>query len=546
MAVFEPDSTGAVAVKGHGSARLSRLRGAVRDAFEAEAGRLTIWAPLLLAAGIWAYFSLGREPAWSLGAALAIACGVASWRFRMAPWVIAFSFVVIGFLSAELRTAWVATPLVRSYSPDVMLSGWVRDVDRQSPRRMMLVIDIERTVGLPPDEVPRRVRLQATGALPMPRIGDHVSGKALLQPLPLPVEPGAFDYGRSLYFQSVGATGRFTTAFAQDDVPPPARYLLRRSFHAVRAMMSARITEAIPGPLGSFADALITGERASIPRAMTASLQASGLFHVLSISGLHMALVAGTALWLVRALLALSPQLALTRPIRKWAAAVALGVAAFYMLLADGGAATERSFIMIAVMFFAILVDRPAISLHNLAVAAVLILIASPEQATAASFQMSFMAVMGLAAFFEWWNRQSPRQPPQRRGKMMQWLHRMARLLAGSLAASLIAGLLSGIPAAHHFGRLSLYGVASNALALPVVSIAVMPMGLAAVILMPFGLEGLPLMVMEQGLRMVMLISNWVAAWPHAGLVLPVLPAGVAVALSLAAALLFASRSNLR
>ncbi len=122
-----------------------------------------------------------------------------------------------------------------------------------------------------------------------------------------------------------------------------------------------------------------------------------------------MAMVAGTSFWLVRALLALSPALALRRPIKKWAAGAALVVGGFYMLLADGGAATERSFIMIAVMFFAVMVDRPAISLHNLAVAAVFILLFSPEQAVAASFQMSFLAVMGLAAFFEWWNLRIPR-----------------------------------------------------------------------------------------------------------------------------------------
>jgi competence protein ComEC len=234
-----------------------------------------------------------------------------------------------------------------------------------------------------------------------------------------------------------------------------------------------RIAEVIDGPLGSFADALITGERARIPRAMNDSLQASGLFHILSISGLHMAMVAGSAFWLVRALLALSSTTwhCVTRSkngrrARRWL------IGGFYMLLADGGAATERSFIMIAVMFFAVMVDRPAISLHNLAVAAVLILLLSPEQAVAASFQMSFLAVMGLAAFFEWWNARVPQEFAPARGLLWRMGRKVVLVAAASLATSFIAGTLSSIPAAHHFGRVAPYSVISNALALPVVSIA--------------------------------------------------------------------------
>ncbi len=114
-------------------------------------------------------------------------------------------------------------------------------------------------------------------------------------------------------------------------------------------------------------------------------------------------LVAGGVFWAVRAALALSPPLALRWPIKKWAAASALLMGLFYMLLAEGGVATQRSFIMIAVVFFAVLVDRPALSTRNLAIAALLVLVFEPEAAVEASFQMSFLAVLGLVAFYEAW-----------------------------------------------------------------------------------------------------------------------------------------------
>lgn len=553
MAASEPDSTGSVAVKGQVGIATSRWTGAghfiavsVGDIVERERSRLTVWSPMLLVTGIWTYFALAHEPAWSLVAALAAAACFALWRYRMSLIVMAAVLGVSGFGVAKLRTAWVETPLVRAVVQDVKIKGHIADVDRPSARRLTLVVEIDEAIGLPADEVPRRVRMQATGVKNIPQIGDGIAGTALLLPLPLPVSPGAFDYGRSLFFQSIGATGRFTAPIVTTSESVPWRFLLRRNFHTLRGKIGEHIRAVIPGPLGSFADALITGERAQIPKTMNDSLQASGLFHILSISGLHMAMVAGSAFWLVRALLALSPGLAMRHPIKKWSAAIALAVGLFYMLLADGGAATERSFIMIAVMFFAVMVDRPAISLHNLAVAAVFILLLQPEQAVAASFQMSFLAVMGLAAFFEWWSRRVGDGPVRRGGWFGPASRRLAVVLVASLATSVIAGALSGIPAAHHFGRLAPYGVVANAIALPVVSVAVMPMALLATLAMPFGLEEAPLWIMEQGLRVVMLISNWVAGWPAAGAIVPLLTAPTAASLSFAAVFATTARSSLR
>jgi competence protein ComEC len=91
--------------------------------------------------------------------------------------------------------------------------------------------------------------------------------------------------------------------------------------------------------------ALITGARAGIPKDVNQAMRDSGLFHILSISGLHMVIMAGTMFWLVRALLASFPYLALSFPIRKWAAAAALFTATFYLLLSGAAVPTVRSWI---------------------------------------------------------------------------------------------------------------------------------------------------------------------------------------------------------
>ena len=543
MAVVEADSTWREPVQG-GRVRAFFAFGA---ALEIECRRLMVWSPLLLVSGVWGYFALEREPPGLLAWPLVLCCAAGLLWPRTPVWLRVIAVVMLGFGMAQFRSQWVATPLLRAYSPAQDILGTVADVDVRSRQRFTLVIVLREAKGLPEAERPLRVQVQMTGKHEPPHIGDMVRLTADLAPLPRPAQPGAFDYGRQLYFQSIGAVGRSKTGVTVVDAPLPWSFAVRRWFHDVRSAIGARVKAAIPGPLGSFADALITGERATIPRSMNESLQASGLFHILSISGLHMALVAGGSFWTMRALLALFPALALRWPIKKWSAGFAMLVGLLYMLLADSGAATERSFLMIAVVFFAVLVDRPAVSLHNLALAAVLILMWSPEQALSASFQMSFMAVMGLAVFFQWWSYHVPAPTQLQQQKLVtRWGRKLAIGAAASLVTSLVAGLLSGIPAAHHFGRLAPYGVVANAVALPVVSLMVMPAAMLSVLLMPLGLEAVPLKLMAVGLKGVMLVSDWVAAWPGAGVRLPLISTGVAATLAFGVTLLLLPITRVR
>jgi competence protein ComEC len=291
----------------------------------------------------------------------------------------------------------------------------------------------------------------------------------------------------------------------------------------LRRLMGARIHAALEEPYASFAEALITGERSTIPPDVNRSLLVSGLYHILSISGLHMWLVAGGVFWAVRAGLALVPVLALAWPIKKWAAGAAVVTALFYLLLADSGVATERAFIMVAVVFFAVMVDRPALSTRNLAIAALFILLREPEAAVDASFQMSFLAVLGLVAFYEAWSRRAAGrrgEEPRQRHWTVRFVLWGATALGVSLVTSFIAGASSSLPAAFHFGRLSPYGVLANGLAIPVVGLVVMPAALVSVLLMPLGLEWLPLRVMAEGLELVTLISDRIAALPGADAIL--------------------------
>ncbi|MGB8315008.1 MAG: ComEC/Rec2 family competence protein [Aestuariivirga sp.] len=506
--------------------------------WEAQRGAAVLWSPVALTFGIWAYFALPREPPLILTAAFMLLAAVLFWMARTRTSMLLIALFLCGFALANIRAEIVATPLLKATTGEIIVNGTVREVEHASARRRTIILQPQEIEGMATAQIPLRLRLSNSVKNGEPPIGSRIAFKARLAPIPSPTLPGGFDYGRQLYFSSVGGTGRITSKIDTLGNTASAPIWLSGLLTNLRQNIGNRIRQNLQEPIASFAEAMITGERGTIPKDINKSLQISGLAHILSISGLHMSLAAGGIFWIVRAFLALFPALAQHWPIKKWAAGAALVFGFAYMLLAGSGAATQRSYIMLAVVFLAIIVDRPAISLWNLALAALLILILQPESAIQASFQMSFMAVMGLAAFFEYWNRPKPDEDYRVESRTTYYIRKTCKIALASILTTLVAGSFSSIPAAYHFGRLAPYGVLANGLAIPVISLMVMPFAVLSVALMPLGLEAWPLKVLGKGLEVVLSISNGVADLPGAQRVIPQLPLGSAIMLALGASVL--------
>ena len=214
----------------------------------------------------------------------------------------------------------------------------------------------------------------------------------------------------------------------------------------------------------------------------------SGLGHVLSISGYHMAVVAGVVFFAVRALLALIPALTVRLSDQEMVGGRSAGGGAFYLLLSGAEVATQRSFFMTAVVLIAVMVDRRAITFRTLAVAALIVLAIAPEALVHPSFQMSFAATLGLVALVQIGMPRLFASPDNSAtAKVALWGGREIMTLA---LASLVAGLATTPYAAFHFHRVTPYGVLANLAAMPVVSAVVMPAGLLGLAAMPFGFDG--------------------------------------------------------
>ncbi len=282
----------------------------------------------------------------------------------------------------------------------------------------------------------------------------------------------------------------------------------------LRDGIDARIRAVVPGDKGAIASALITGKRDAISAPVNDAMYISSLAHVLSISGYHMAVVAGVVFFVLRALLALIPGLASARPIKKWAAVGALLAALAYLLLSGSEVATQRSFIMTAIVLLGVMADRPALTLRTLALAAFGVLILAPQSVVHPSFQMSFAATLALIAAYE------RGLPWMVAGADTSFGARVAlwggREIVALILASLVAGLATTPYAAFHFHRLAPYGVLANLLAMPIVSIWVMPMGLLGLVAIPFGFDGMLWRLMGDGIDWMIAVALFVAHLPGA------------------------------
>lgn len=487
-------------------------------AAEVEPGRLMPWLPVAFGLGVALYFTAEREPAWWAVAALALTSTIGAYIARRRP--VAFPVTVglaaisAGFAVPTLRTAVVEHPVLWRAAYNVELSGFVeRREERERSDR--IVVRVHRLDGMRRNERVERVRLSVRKGT-APAVGTYLSTKARLNPPLQPLRPGSYDFSRDLYFQRIGAIGFVTGTIKIEAAPIGLGIRLRMAsvIESIRDTIDRRIRTVIAGDAGSIASALITGKRDAISAPVNDAMYVSSLAHVLSISGYHMAVVAGVVFFVVRAALAFSVTLANRFPIKKWAAVVALFAATFYLVLSGAEVATQRSFIMTAIVLGGVLIDRPVLTLRTLAVAALAVMAITPEAVAHPSFQMSFAATLALIATYE-------------RG--LPWIASGAdtslgarvalwgvREVATLVVASLVAGFATTPYAAFHFHRAAPYGVLANLLAMPIVSAWVMPSGLLSLVVLPFGFDAPLWRLMGGGIDWMVTVALGVANLPGA------------------------------
>ena len=507
-------------------------------AFEAERAHWFYWVPVALGCGIAAYFAMPFEPSVAVGA-LTFA-GVLGLRLALpaTPLIRVLINVLLlmaaGFCLITLRTWWVGAPILDQRIGPVEVRGFIELIEpREGPgdRLTLLVTHIDK---LARDKWPERVRIRTMASGGEFGPGEPIVVKAQLSPPAGPALPGGFDFGRHAYFVGIGGVG-YTMAMPVRDADagePPLTLRISAAVERLRRAIGARVDQVLSGETAAIAKALVTGERGGIPESTNEAYRDSGIFHILSISGLHMAIMGGAVFWLVRFLLALFPSVALRYPVKKWAALAAAIGSLCYLAISGSSFATLRAFITISIMFMAILVDRPAIALRNVALSALIILVIFPESLLDVGFQMSFAAVVALVAAYE-----AIRVRFGERRRSLPRLSGMLGIFLGGIILSTVVASAAVTPfAIFHFHKTQHYAVLANLLAVPICNVVIMPAALATLVLMPVGLEVGPLIVMGAGIDAMSASARFVSGLPGAVGVLPAIPTS-ALALMLAGGL---------
>jgi competence protein ComEC len=284
--------------------------------------------------------------------------------------------------------------------------------------------------------------------------------------------------------------------------------------------IAARVRAQVSGDAGAIAVAFLTGERAGISDAANEAMRDSGLAHLLSISGIHISLVAILLLGALRFGLALIEPVALRWPIKKWAACAALAGVVVYTILVGASVPTVRSAVMTGTVLLAVIADRVAISMRLVAIAAAAILLVAPEALAGPSFQMSFAAVIALIAAYEalrpllsrWHSGAGPA------GRAMLYL-------GGIVLTTVVATVATTPFAIYHFQRFAPLAVAANLMAIPLTSLLIMPAVLLAYPAMLLGLDGWVLRLLGWANDAMLWVAYTVSSWPLAALTVPAMPA---------------------
>jgi competence protein ComEC len=312
--------------------------------------------------------------------------------------------------------------------------------------------------------------------------GDRILFPARLRAFSNFNNPGRYDYAMAMETRGLSCSasvteGRRIVPMGKGDLGFPFE-LLERARKPIRKFFAERLS---PGNQALF-QALILGEQEGVRPDLRELFTVTGLGHVLSVSGLHVALVAWFCFALIKRGLCLSYELALRIDLRKTTALITCFPVIAYTCLAGFQVPSQRSMMMVLAFLFSMILAREKDVWSTLALAALVVLAVDPHAIFAISFQLSFLAVVGIIWLAPWiFSVISFKTYDIRKGA----LYRFYVYFCG-LASVTISAMLFLLPVtSFYFHRVSLVSLLANMTALPIMGVCILPLGLLAAACLP-------------------------------------------------------------
>jgi competence protein ComEC len=412
---------------------------------------------------------------------------------RLTPYLLFVFFFAIGGLHATLvlQPSTVPTDISRlaQKSREASLIGVLARAPEIGPERTTLLMEVHEII----DEHSRSEAeglIQLSMAAPPPADlapGDLFIARATVGPVLSYGVPGAFNYQEYLAFQGIRASGWIRSPALLLKITrlssPPWPDTIRFQPEKLRYRLSQFLAKSLPPHTAGIYQAILLGERANLSPKVLEDFQASGSVHLLSISGLHMALVSLCVTLLLSWLLKRSEWVLLHLPATKVAALLSLLPLAAYAMIAGANPPVIRSLIMVAVFIVALLVDRQWSIGNNIAIAALLLLAVNPALLFTASFQLTFTAVAAIALFAPSVAKFIEHHPTKDLSLPVRAWQGLKKWGLASLFISVIASLGTAPILACQFNRVSLVSPLSTLLIEPFLCLWSLMLGLVASLL---------------------------------------------------------------
>jgi competence protein ComEC len=338
--------------------------------------------------------------------------------------------------------------------------------------------------------------------------GDIISLKVKLFPLQESILPGAYDFGFYMRMSGINAGGYALTepVIISNNSSEFSKYI-----KLLRMKIYRRLLEVLGKDEGNFAAAILIGETKAIPRVISENMRNSGVAHILSVSGLHLSLVAMIFFVCSRVILNLSNFIAYKTNIKIISAIISILGSFLYLQISGNNIAATRAFIMTSIFIIAIMLGRSPYPLRSVVLAAFLILCFLPEYVFHPSFQLSFAAVLCLISGYEFYLRHK-----NLLGDSKGVFASIKFYIYANIYSSFLASIITAPFVIYHFYKFANYSVIMNLLAVPLMSFFMMPLALLSVLLMPFGVDYWVLKLLGMFISIVINFAEYIVSLPYA------------------------------
>lgn len=462
-----------------------------------ERYNLILWFPVFQCTGILIYFSLDFEPSLIfiiLTSLLLLSIFVLAAVLHKQYLILCMALIAVlmGFTAGKLRTSFVDTKILQKekYLKDIVAT--VKDINDKGIYKQFLLYEINGTkVKL--DNIRISIRTKIEGGI---KIGDQIKLSAKLFPLKTAPSEYAYDFARVAYYQKISATG-FATSKVTLHKKAEARKF-QEYIESFRQYIYENLQCNIKKPHADIVSALLIGKKDGIDQKTMDAIRDSGIAHLFAISGLHLSFVAGLFFVVFRNLFAISETLTLKYNTKKISAFLTILPTTFYLLITGMQISAQRAYIMVILVLVAIMLERKYRGLIAIAFAASIILMVEPEAILKPGFQMSFSAVLALVSSYQI-------------GANKLFKVKVIKYFSSIIVSSLIASLATVPYTIYNFNYFSISGIITNLIAIPIVTLVIIPLGIIYVFLIPLNIEWVVVLLIEYPIDSVLHIIKVIA-----------------------------------